>query len=115
MFPKPNRLPSESFRHIFKTGKRVRGEDVLLIISHNALPISRFAVQVGVKIAKRAVKRNRMKRLIRESIRHLIPTIKPGLDSIIIAQKNFAENKQQIIEDELVKILNITKHMGGVR
>ena len=103
MFPKPNRLPHEEFSHVYKTGKRIHGEDVLFIISPNKQSVSRFAVQVGTKIDKKAVGRNRMKRLFREAIRHVLPTIKPGFDCILIARKNFSEKKEQEIEAMLTE------------
>lgn len=106
MFPKPNRLPHEVFRSVFKSGKRIHGDDILIIISPNKESCSRFAVQVGVKIDKRAVVRNRMKRLIRESIRNLLPGIKPGYDYIIIAQKNFSNKKEQDVEQIMHTLLS---------
>jgi ribonuclease P protein component len=104
MLPKPNRLPHEAFRHVFRTGKRIGGDEILVITNPNRLSTSRFAVQVGVKIDKRAVGRNRMKRLVREAIRHVLPTIKPGFDCILIARKNFAEKKEQEIETTLTDL-----------
>ena len=105
MFPKSNRIPHEVFMRVFRTGRRIHNENFLIIALPNSQPLCRFAVQVGVKIDKRATQRNRMKRLVRESIRHLLPSIKSGFDFIIIAQKNFAEKKNQEIEVTLKNLI----------
>ncbi|HCM82917.1 MAG: Ribonuclease P protein component [Candidatus Gottesmanbacteria bacterium GW2011_GWB1_44_11c] len=113
MFPKPNRLPSEAFTRVFRTGKRIHGEIFGVIAAPNSQPLSRFAVWVGVKIDKRATKRNRMKRLVREAVRHLLPTIKPGFDCIIIAKKNFSEKKGGVEHSlqELLTRLNLSNNV----
>jgi len=105
MFPKLNRLPHEAFTHVFHIGKRLKEENFLLVFVPNNLKICRFAVRVGVKIDKRATQRNRMKRLIREAIRKLLPDMKNGFDIVIIAQKNFSEKKEKEIEHSLKEIL----------
>jgi len=104
MFPKLNRLPHEAFTRVFQTGKRLKDENFKIVFVPNNLKICHFAVQVGVKIDKRATQRNRMKRLIREAIRKLLPDIKNGFDIVIIAQKNFSEKKEQEIEAVLLDL-----------
>lgn len=106
MFSKPNRIPHEAFTHAFRTGKRIHSENFLIVVAPNTQPVCRFAVQVGIKIDKRAVKRNRMKRLVREAIRHLLPDMKEGIDCIIIAKKNFSEKKEEEIEHSLKEVLD---------
>ena len=104
MFPKPNRLLHEAFTRVFRIGRRFNNENISIIVAPNTLVICHFAVQVGVKIDKRATQRNRMKRLIREAIRKLLPDIKNGFDIVIIAQKNFSEKKEQEIEAVLLDL-----------
>jgi len=120
MLPKSHRIPRSCFQMVYKSGKRIHGNNFSLIVSpvpkieeslipgmvHKSSvtqPLSRFAVVVPKKVAKRAVDRNRMKRLVSESLHHLLPTIKPGIDCIIIAKTNFADTKQQDIKNELIK------------
>ncbi len=57
----------------------------------------RFAFIVSTKIDKRATVRNRMRRVLSESVRHLLPTIAP-IDGIFIAKKNFADLPQTDVE-----------------
>lgn len=86
------------FDHVFRAGKRINHPLFQGIIAPNNLPISRFAFVVGTKISKHAVDRNRIKRLLREAICHLLPTIQSGFDCIFIARKNFSEQREMEIE-----------------
>jgi len=49
----------------------------------------RFAVIVSVKIDKRAVIRNRMKRLVREAIQKEIPSLTLTVDGVFLIKKKF--------------------------
>lgn len=53
----------------------------------NGLGVSRFGVVVSKKIDKRAVARNRLKRLFRDALSKLIRSIMPGHDILIIVKK----------------------------
>jgi ribonuclease P protein component len=114
MLPTPNRLPHEAFRRVFQTGKRTLCDELQIIFLPNSLQVSRFGIQVGVNIDKRATHRNRMKRLIREAVRELLPDMKNGFDFIIIAQKNFSEKKEKEIEHSLKEILNHFQILNNV-
>ncbi|HEY9737726.1 MAG TPA: ribonuclease P protein component [Trichocoleus sp.] len=47
---------------------------------------SRFGISISQKVSKRAVIRNRIKRQIRAAIRHLLPTIRSGLQVVVIVR-----------------------------
>jgi ribonuclease P protein component len=66
---------------------------------------SRVTIIVSKKIDSRAVYRNRIKRLIRESVRHLSPT---GLGGICIVRKNIAHYSQKEVEIMLGGLLHET-------
>lgn len=62
---------------------------------HNQGAHTRFGITASRGVGN-AVKRNRAKRLLREALRPLIPSIKPGQDVVIIARQaildaNFTE------------------------
>lgn len=84
---------------------RVRDDVFECIWVLNKTPTSRFAVIVSTKIDKRAVKRNRMKRLILESIRHLVPTIQEGWDCVVIVKKRMSNLKQTEVEPMMATLL----------
>jgi len=57
-------------------------------VKPNTLLFNRFGVIISKKIDKRAVVRNRIKRLIYSIIEELYKNIKPGYDIIILIRKN---------------------------
>lgn len=52
---------------------------------------TRFGFIVSNKISKRAVRRNRTKRLIREAVRLVQSGIKPGCDVVVMARADLSE------------------------
>lgn len=52
----------------------------------NRLVVSRFAVVAGLKVHKRATKRNPVKRRIREAVRARLQEIETGADVVITAR-----------------------------
>ncbi len=51
----------------------------------NDFDFNRFGVLVGLKVGKKAVERNLVKRRIREAIRSFLPEMKKGFDIVIVS------------------------------
>lgn len=62
-----------------------------LIVLQNTLPTSRFAFVVPASVDKRAVVRNRMRRLVRESVRLALSVIAPGRDGVFLIRKGLPD------------------------
>ncbi|MFH1216362.1 MAG: ribonuclease P protein component [Pseudomonadota bacterium] len=93
---------SEEFQTVYRKGKRFRGKEFSVIILPNGLPTSRLGISVhGVK---RAVKRNRIKRIIREFYRFHRRFITPTSDIVIAVRKDFPASSPQEVA-ELIKPL----------
>lgn len=105
MFPKPHRLPAPEIKNVLRSKNRVSSKELQLIYQKNNVQVSRFAVIVSNKIDKRATARNRAKRLLRESIWHLLPTIIFGWDVIILVRSNTGVDKQKDVEGRLASLL----------
>ena len=105
MLPKTYRLPTSRFRSVFRQGKRIHTDDLIYVIQKTTEKVSRFAFVVSKKVAKRAVDRNRIKRMLRESIHTLLPSIQPGYDVVFIAKKNFADKTEKDVEQIVHTIL----------
>jgi ribonuclease P protein component len=69
-------------------------------------------VRVGVAAGKRvggAVQRNRAKRLLREGIRPLYPSIAPGWDILLLARPSILEEKSTQVTAHLAQALQRLK------
>lgn len=64
----------------------------------------RFSFVVSAKIDKRATARNRMRRMLSESVRHMLPKI-ASCDGVFIVKKNIAGQSQADIERSVVELL----------
>ena len=110
MLPKPFRLPSHRIPILLKNGKRMHSMLCsLIILQKKSDETSQFAVIIPHKLSKKAVLRNRTKRLLVETIHHQLPTLTNGFDVIVMAKKILATEKLQDVEPQLVLLLQKTK------
>ena len=92
MLPRAYRLSDhQEIRRVFRLGKKAYGSLFSFISLPNSLNKSRFAVVISKKTVPRAVDRNRIKRLVRESVRSNLPQILPGYDSVVVFLKKSPE------------------------
>ena len=70
--------------------------------------VPRFAFVVPTKVDKRATQRNRMRRILSESVRLLLPDI-AGTDGVFIIRKNIAKLSQQDIKNIATDLLHSAK------
>ena len=67
----------------------------------NNLDVSRFAIAIGLKVSKKAVKRNRVKRQLREVLRLNLEKIKPGYDVMIVCLPAVLDKKYEELEKDV--------------
>ena len=105
-FKKNERLRRRSeFSALFQSGKRIHSEYLTVILSTNTSGMRRLGLVVGKKVGKAAVRRNRMKRLLREFFRlnkHRLPA---SQDILIVARKDFSFMKYRDLCHALEKVL----------
>ncbi|MFH0749784.1 MAG: ribonuclease P protein component, partial [Candidatus Gottesmanbacteria bacterium] len=82
------RLPSSLIPALFKTGFRITTPSLQCLVSPSNNARSQYAVVVGVKVQKSAVKRNRMKRIIRAAFTYLLPTLPHPIHCIAVIKKD---------------------------
>ncbi len=103
MLSKVHRLTSEKdILRAIRKGKSVFDNACGIRFIKNNLPYSRFAVVVGTKVDKSAVKRNRVKRQYREIIRLHLDSILTGFDIVLLTSKpaaelDYSEKEQKIL------------------
>lgn len=100
MLAKQKRLTKKKdFEKIYRKGKTVKNDFLVLKTASNNLTINRFAFVVSQKISKKAVVRNKIKRRLRELVRLNINKMGAGRDFVFIAlpgieKKDFKQIKE---------------------
>jgi ribonuclease P protein component len=97
-------LSSNEIKKLFETGKRIRGRDISLIIGGSGSGLFRFAV-LPAKV-KPAVKRNKVRRVVREAIRNLREKLpKQKTAAIITSDKILLKSKEEI-QNLVIKVFS---------
>lgn len=101
-----HRLRLESdIKTLLAKGRSVFSSGVGMKMRANSLPFSRFAVVVGVKIDKRAVVRNRLKRRVRAIIHEQLGIIRPGFDVCFFPKRTAISLSADELKKEVLAIL----------
>lgn len=110
MFRKSNRLRHEKdVKDTLKKGKSTFDSVCGVKVRPNGGDDSRFAVVVGTKVHKSAVKRNRVKRQYREIIRTNLEAIKPGMDVVLLTSKGALDLDYDEKKERLMGVLKKAK------
>jgi ribonuclease P protein component len=109
MLPDFNRLrKTKEIERIFKEGRGLKEDGFFIRAAKNNLNLNRFAFIAGQKASKKAVERNRVKRVLRETIRGKRESIKLGYDVIISALQGSSAKSREEIDQTLTKLLKKT-------
>jgi ribonuclease P protein component len=115
-FPSRRRLRAgREFDAAFKCGVRLEGRLFLVV----AAPNGRLYDRLGLAVSRRvggAVKRNRVRRLLRESFRRLERPRGPGVDLVVVARATLAGLGQAEVDREFrdrVRRVERTARMAG--
>lgn len=106
MLAKQHRLIKEKdFKKIFKLGKAYYTKLLGVKTLASQFRFNRFGIIVSSKISKKATKRNRLKRQIRQALGELDKKLIVGLDLAVIALPGLLDQDYKIIRSELGRIL----------
>jgi ribonuclease P protein component len=100
---------SEDFKRVRRTGKSYAHPLVVLVAQAGE---SKEQLRIGITAGKttgNAVHRNRAKRLLREAMRNLIPSIASGWDLILIARPALVSAALGETRSALVNLLSRAK------
>ena len=95
------------FSGIYNTGKSVGDRYIVLFYKKNHLPYNRTGFLASKKVGN-SVKRNRSRRLMKESYRHLKDSLPKGYDFIIIARNTISGKKCADVEKSLLSAFRRT-------
>ncbi len=110
MLSKKHRLPSYLIPKLLKRGQRLHADNFTLIYQPSTINnFPRFAFIIPIKLEKRAVYRNRLKRLLRQTVKYQIKKIKKGYNILLLANKAQRSNKPPQISAEVITLLQKAK------
>lgn len=105
MLKKAYRLKSNTrIQQMRASGSSWANRWVVLVKERGPAPQCRFAFVVSKRIGN-AVRRNRVKRMMREAVRLRLPNIKPGWDVIVIARHPAREASWTQIDRAIADVL----------
>lgn len=104
--PKQNRLKKrKDFEEVFKKGKTLHGDFLFIKYNYGTTNISRFGIVVSAKVAKKAVLRNRIRRILSETIRGQLKTKQQKFyDVVIFIKKTIPEDLNSVKNDLLTTL-----------
>lgn len=115
-FPREARLlASEDYDRVFKKPVRVSAQGMLILACKNDQDCARLGLVVPKKILKRAVWRNRVKRLVRESFRNTRESL-PNIDLVFLARPGIGDISNRDISSTLDGLwVQISRRLGKQR
>jgi ribonuclease P protein component len=104
MLKKENRIRlKNNFDQVFKHGTSFYYKMLGVKVLSNKLDLSRLGVVVSTKVSKKAVKRNQLKRIIRDFFQDNLEKIEKGKDVIIITLPDIENKEKSEIKEVLFK------------
>lgn len=97
----PFRLDSSKYKRIFAEKRSVYGRTLVLWVTRGSDAGRRAGVVVSKRTFRRAVDRNRAKRLLREAFRLLRHNLVPDVDVILLARAGIAGKGCQDVMSDL--------------
>jgi len=90
----------EDFNRVFKQSIRFAGKNLTVLAANNHKDYSRLGTAIPKKIVRRAIDRNRIKRVIRESFRVNQRSI-AGYDVVVLANKGVETKNNMELRNDL--------------
>ena len=98
-------LKNTDFISVRKQGKRVAGKNFIVFLKANNLGIKRLGLAVSSKVGG-AVKRNRIKRLLRELFRLHKEIFPPSTDIFLSVKQGYNLSDYKEVEAEIKSIIS---------
>jgi ribonuclease P protein component len=101
-YPRQNRLASKyEVQSVFDAKpKKISRQYLLVLYTPNQLTHARLGIIAGKHHLRRAVDRNRVRRLVRESFRHSMEKLK-GLDLIVMIRSQCGSLESKVLRNDI--------------
>lgn len=93
------------FRRLYSKGKSAVSPTLAVYVRKNRLGRTRLGLTVGTKVGK-AVRRNKVRRRIREAYRIHEEQFAPGWDIVVVARVRAAHAPYREVERDLLRLLD---------
>ena len=97
------------FQRVKQQGHSLMSPLLVLAWMPNDIASTRIGFVVSKRIAKRAVDRNYMKRLLSEAMRGLLPRLPGGIDIVVSARQKANTANLRILEQDMLTLLRQAK------
>lgn len=106
MLPRDARLTKKNeFEKVKQNGEILQSPLFGLVFITQRTGPTRFGIVVSTKISKKAIQRNRAKRIMREILRETLARISPGFDVVFLAKKKIIQATKKEMEDQTKTLL----------
>lgn len=107
MLPSKNRLTKRTdFARVYRSGSFFSEGPISLKAVKNELELTRIGFSIEKKFFKKAIERNRIKRVLREAFRIKLKDLKVGLDIVVFYKKHEEKPDFKIISEVAKKLIN---------
>ncbi|MBN2797310.1 MAG: ribonuclease P protein component [Clostridia bacterium] len=96
---------TRQFNHVYKKGKSIVNKHIVMYYVKNTENYNRVGFSVSKKVGK-AVVRNRVKRLLKESFRAHEEKMKQGYDIVFVARVRLKDSTYKEVEKSMVYALS---------
>ncbi|UTR16990.1 ribonuclease P protein component [Salipaludibacillus sp. LMS25] len=100
---------NEEFQHVFQRGNSVANRQFVV---YQVKKTEQDTIRIGLSVSKKlgnAVVRNRIKRLMKENLRELVPNLHQNCDVVIIARHPVAAMTYDEIKKSLSHVLKVAR------
>jgi ribonuclease P protein component len=94
----------DDFRRLRSIGRVWRHPFFILSVTANGLPHNRYGFVISTQLGN-AVVRNRIRRLLREAVRHAHPDLAPGYDMALIARGPVVGQPYPAVSEAVPRVL----------
>ena len=106
-------LDAAQYKYVFTKARRFGNQNFTLLVRENEEDHARMGLAIAKKAVKRAVDRNRIKRIIRESFRHVQHDL-PNIDVVIMCRSSAVPLTKEQIRQQFDKQWSyISKKLNG--
>lgn len=95
---------NNDFIRLARLGREIFVKEISLKYVKNNFSYSRFGLVVSLKVDKKAVVRNKIKRRIRAVLRKHLPQIVSGYDFLILIKPEIKQLTYRQLEEEILKL-----------